>query len=331
MSFGRNDFDLGGGDNSVSLGLNIGGVDIKAEDGNDYIGLWQNSYQEEAYASILQFTHAKNIIDVGNGSNNISIGVNIAGTDVKAGNGDDHLSLGGVNGIGHDNADLSAFNFGSNHIDLGDGNNDVWLYDYCHSYVQTVSGDDRINVIMPDDGVYALARGTLSYDPDGIEGAGSAAYEGVSNYIDTGAGNDDVQLYMGANTVYTRDGDDQIGLSEFTSDSVIYTGNGNDMVYMNSYDSSDISNNVIYTGNGNDVVNIGGAYNNIYTEADDDLIELNNYSHHNNVYAGDGNDKITINAILVVMAMIIMPLACMMHMLQRMLSIITIQTVGWIF
>ncbi len=108
--------------------------------------------------------------------------------------------------------------------------------------------------------------------------------------IDAGEGDNNINLSQGRNVVTTGDGNNTI-TSNDAHRNKITTGNGNNNINI----TGDNSINTINTGNGNDDISLKGTRASINTGNGNDKIAIE--GEYNNIKAGNGNNEMSINGV----------------------------------
>ena len=255
--------NAGVGNNRITVNSSMSYSDIHAGGGNDLVSIAGDGtgniiYLKEGDDSVIS-GGSNSTINVGIGKNLVTLNANSSDNSIIAGNGDDYVL---INDSG-----------GDNKISLGAGNNTVKSANGWES-VYAGDGDDKVTV----------GGGYINVG-DGKNNV-SLATSGYSSVI---AGN-------GYDTINVKDRDE---LAEQQYHNFINAGNGNN--YINN---SDVELSTISAGSGNDTIITGGGINgrwrgdeltaSINAGAGDNRITVNSGMTYGDIYAGAGNDFVSI-------------------------------------
>jgi hypothetical protein len=223
------------------------------------------------------------------------------GSQLNGGNGNDTLILNKSKGVFIGSRWDSSF--GNDTIKVTDssnvavydpfGNNTVVLTTVQNSFVNLGDGADTVK-ILGDSLNYVPPRDTLE----------NGSINRI-NYIDTGAGNDNISVTTQSNNIYAGEGNDKIALT-FKPTSALPTLGSTIVVGANSVDGGDgndvITSNLpvgyIAGGDGNDTITINNnlpTYSQYTFQANSELNELRSYNIA--VDGGFGKDTITLSKV----------------------------------
>ncbi|WP_413540266.1 hypothetical protein [Gallibacterium anatis] len=271
-------FDLGHGDNQLTVGGNWENTSIYAGDGNDILEI--KGDVDRVYTGGVNNTHG---IYLGNGNNIAELRGNVNRADIVTGNGNDILRIG---------KDFYNSTNAFNYVKLGDGNNEFEIGGIAHHVNFTSgTGNDRysfegkeahdlwIRTGAGDDDVFFGKRGTVQTGKDGkpnyaAEHDESGTKVGV-DYTDKlslvsvnlGDGNDVFHSGdIGGSTI--KAGEDQTKSATATgnkdinihgrAESVdIFTGTGSDKVTIDKDFYNSGARGIINLSGGDDVLTIG--------------------------------------------------------------------------
>jgi hypothetical protein len=169
------------------------------------------------------------------------IHVNVNGKDTWSGSNEDFQKLVIDTGNGNDVVTKEVYN--STNILTGDGDDKVTSIGF-NDFIETGFGNDTVNIWGSLNKVNT-GEGDDSVKLRGVAPHFFAPYEASGNEVDTGGGNDRVELEVsheghGAqNRIQTGDGIDYVRLSKNAEDNTVNTGAGDDIV-----DDSGLNNNV---------------------------------------------------------------------------------------
>ncbi|WP_230588082.1 hypothetical protein [Gallibacterium anatis] len=313
-------FDLGHGDNQLTVGGNWENTSIYAGDGNDILEIKGNV--DRVNIGGVNNTHG---IYLGNGNNIIELRGNVNRADIVTGKGDDTLRIG---------KDFYNSTNAFNYVKLGDGNNEFEIGGIAHHVnFSSGTGNDRysfegneahnlwINTGAGDDDIFFGKRSTVQNGKDGkpnyeAEHDDAGTKVGV-DYTDKleiisvnlGDGNDVFHSgNIGGSTI--KAGEDQTKSATATgnkdinihgrAESVdIFTGTGNDQVTIDKDFYNSGARGIINLSGGDDVLTIGTSglhpaqeYG-LSADAQKALGVISVYNAEINL--GAGNDTVTLN------------------------------------
>ena len=329
---GFTDADIAAG-KGVGFGadtLNIDGatnVTAHLGDGKDVVTVSSGSGHKiytEGWGDTIYIKGGTNsLIDAGEGDNVIEVKTNtsvITNNIVKSGSGRDTYTINGSGysidcGAGNDTVTINGGN--KNTLNLGDGNDQLTIKSYAEITNTTINcgaGDDVADIGFRGISENCSIDGDEGNDIINVNwatkckiygGSGNDVISldctsvvtstcGENNYVNAGSGNDIINL---KNTKYcvidSGTGDNDINVNSRTYYNYISSSNGKDKVNCNS------ENNIVYTADGDDIIILSGGsgnkYNKIYAGSGDDTISINSANANNNyIYGGNGSDTFNI-------------------------------------
>ena len=252
-----------------------GGASVISGAGNDTLNV-----------SASEYARYYNFIDMGGGNNRIN-NSNILQSTIKAGAGSDIITTGGYYasisaGNGNNQITVTTAD-GSNTITTGDGNSLI--------SITGASGNNYINVGRGNNTVYGGLGGSNTV----LGGAGNSRVTIGGGLVTLGSGNgNEVSLdgNYGGSSVKSGTGNDTINVSasEYARYYNFISVSGGD----NLINNSNILHSTIKAGAGNDTITSGGYYASILAGGGNNRISLTTADGNNTVTAGAGNDLISI-------------------------------------
>ena len=215
------------------------------------------------------------------------------GNTFSGNNGNDTAVMMGQNHmfIGGDGNDVAIASGRYNNLFGGDGNDQLWAFG-TRGLITGGSGDDYIvstgnnhdiNAGIGNDFSVSIGSGHKIHLEAGDD---QAKVFGNDNHLLGGAGDDVIDVYSYNSVIQTDDGDDVVMARSKSKKNEIYTGDGNDTIFIGGL------NNTYSSGRGQDIFvmtnqNIEGRISDITSS---DMIVFNNFSYTNLWFEQSGND-----------------------------------------